>query len=108
MPLILEFEFENGDKEIERIPAEIWRYNDKTISKVFVFDRIIKKIVLDPYIELFDTDLGNNVMFAPPVFEKVELIKEAKPAPNLMQLKKESDSKKVKNQKICSGSAEVS
>ena len=33
MPLVIEFEFEDGEKTIERIPAEIWRKNTKTVSR---------------------------------------------------------------------------
>ena len=36
MPLIIQFTYRDGSKEIERIPAEIWRLNDKKVTKVFV------------------------------------------------------------------------
>jgi len=60
MPVILEFEFVDGEKEVIRIPAEIWRHNDKKVSKVFFFEKEIKSIVLDPYLETADVDLSNN------------------------------------------------
>ena len=36
MPIILEFEYKDGTKEVVRIPAEIWRKNDKVVKKVFI------------------------------------------------------------------------
>jgi hypothetical protein len=60
MPLILEFTFEDGSKEICRIPAEIWRMYEDEVSKVFIFDKIVKSVRLDPFLETADTDLDNN------------------------------------------------
>ncbi|MCS6904101.1 MAG: M1 family metallopeptidase [Bacteroidia bacterium] len=60
MPIILEFEFEDGTKEIHRIPAEIWRLNDKSVTKVFLTNKNIKNITLDPYLETADIDTSNN------------------------------------------------
>lgn len=59
-PLILEFELEDGAKVEKRIPAEIWRYNDKRVSKVFITPKPVKSITLDPYLELADVDMSNN------------------------------------------------
>ena len=63
MPLIIEFEFEDGSKIIKRIPAEIWRKNNYTIKKVFPFKKSVKNIVLDPFEETADIDLKNNCWF---------------------------------------------
>ena len=60
MPLILEFEYVDGSKEEVRIPAEIWKMSTETISKVFVCEKEVKSISLDPFLETADTDLGNN------------------------------------------------
>lgn len=59
-PLILQFELEDGTKVEQRIPAEIWRYNDKAVSKVFIMPQPVKSIVLDPYLETADIDMSNN------------------------------------------------
>ena len=64
MPLILLFEFNDGSEEEIRIPAEIWKMNESTITKVFAFDKEVKSISLDPYQETADTDMENN--FWPP------------------------------------------
>ena len=72
MPLILEFEFEDGTKSIRRIPAEIWKKNNDKIQKVFGFKKEVKSIYLDPFLETADTDLNNNswpMIYHPSTFE---------------------------------------
>jgi hypothetical protein len=64
MPLILQFEFEDGTEEIQRIPVEIWGQNNFEVSKVFRFKKVVKSISLDPFLETADVDLNNN--FWPP------------------------------------------
>lgn len=96
MPLVVDFEFENGDKMIERIPAEIWRKNTKTISKVFVFDKTVKKVTLDPHRELVDANYENNVLSGPTTYEKLELTTQRKSPPNPMQLQKKAEELKKK------------
>jgi hypothetical protein len=61
MPLILEFEYEDGEREVRRIPAEIWKMSEPTVTKVFVTERPAVRITLDPYMETADVDMGNNV-----------------------------------------------
>ena len=61
MPLIVEFEYEDGEREVRRIPAEIWKMSEPTVTKVFVTDRPAVRITLDPYMETADVDMGNNV-----------------------------------------------
>lgn len=60
MPLIIRFEYADGSSEEQRIPAEIWRRNSEQVSKVFVLEKEVKQIILDPYLETADTDTGNN------------------------------------------------
>ncbi|MCS6974351.1 MAG: M1 family aminopeptidase, partial [Cyclobacteriaceae bacterium] len=61
MPVILEWTFKDGSKEIERIPAEIWRTNEHTVTKVFVKDKEVVRVVVDPKKETSDTDDSDNV-----------------------------------------------
>jgi hypothetical protein len=60
MPLIIRMEFENGKDSVMRIPAEIWRTNDKECSKVVLVDYAVKQFTLDPYLETADVNLDNN------------------------------------------------
>ncbi len=60
MPLIVKFSFEDGTSEIQRIPAEIWRKDDLTVTKVFRVKKAAVSIILDPYQECADVDMDNN------------------------------------------------
>ncbi len=50
MPEILDFVYEDGSTETERIPAEIWKRGESNITKVFRTDKEVKEIILDPYL----------------------------------------------------------
>ena len=87
MPVILEWEYEDGTKEMETIPVEIWRKNENNFTKVFVKDKIVKGIVVDPYRETADADLENNnwpVKELPSRFQVYKKHKQGK-TPNPMQ-----------------------
>lgn len=60
MPLVIEWTYKDGSKEIDRLPAEIWRHNEQEVSKVFVKEKEVVSIVLDPNLELADVDMSNN------------------------------------------------
>jgi hypothetical protein len=60
MPVILEFTFEDGSKLKDKSSAQIWRHNEKKISKTFYFDKKLKSIQLDPMRETADIDTSNN------------------------------------------------
>ena len=60
MPIIVEFEYEDGTKERKHYPAQIWRHNDKEVRKVFPSSKVITKITVDPDEETADVDLSNN------------------------------------------------
>ena len=61
MPVIIEWTYKDGTKEIERIPAEIWRLNENQIKKVFVKDKEVVNIVIDPLKETADVNTDDNV-----------------------------------------------
>ena len=60
MPIILEWLYKDGSREIERIPAQVWRRNEKKLSKTFLKDKEVASIKLDPYKETADVDESNN------------------------------------------------
>lgn len=60
MPIILEWTYKDGTKEIERIPAQVWRRNEKNVVKTFMKDKEVASIKLDPYKETADIDESNN------------------------------------------------
>lgn len=61
MPVIIEWTYKDGTKEIEKIPAEIWRLNEQVATKTFVKDKEVVNIVLDPKGETADVSLEDNV-----------------------------------------------
>ena len=61
MPLIVEFELEDGERVVQKIPAEIWKMSEPTVTKVFVVDKPAVRITLDPYMETADVDMSDNV-----------------------------------------------
>ncbi|NQY11825.1 MAG: M1 family metallopeptidase [Flavobacteriales bacterium] len=86
MPIILEFEYTDGSKEVVRIPAEIWVQNSESITKVFILDKEVARVTLDPLLETADVDRNNN--YWPPRMEptRFELYKaKDKSKDNLMQ-----------------------
>ncbi|MDG2012695.1 MAG: hypothetical protein P8J33_04270, partial [Pirellulaceae bacterium] len=60
MPLIVELEFQDGTKEVRRIPAEIWRRDNRAVSKMFITEKPVKQITLDPRGETADSSVVNN------------------------------------------------
>lgn len=61
MPLILEWTYADGTKEVESIAAEIWRYNEKEVQRVFVKDKAVAFVALDPYEQTADIRTANNI-----------------------------------------------
>ncbi|MER3472412.1 MAG: aminopeptidase, partial [Chitinophagaceae bacterium] len=60
MPIIIEWTYEDGTKEIDVIPAQIWRYNENKVTKFFMKDKRVTGIRLDPMRETADIDESNN------------------------------------------------
>lgn len=75
MPVIIEWTFKDGTKEIEKLPAEIWRTNEFTFTKVFVKEKEVTSIVIDPKKETSDINAEDNVF---PRVEKVSKFDELK------------------------------
>ena len=90
MPLILEWEYADGTREVERIPAEIWRQSDE-VSKVFMKRKEVKAVTLDPFLETADCDLNNNSWPPRMVPTRFDVFKERERdgrRPNPMQLER--------------------
>jgi hypothetical protein len=60
MPVIIEWTYADGTKEVEKIPAQVWRKNEKGFTKVFIKDKQVTGIKLDPMRETADIDESNN------------------------------------------------
>jgi hypothetical protein len=60
MPIIIEWTYKDGTKEVDRIPAQVWRKNEDKLTKLFVKDKEVASIKLDPMRETADIDESNN------------------------------------------------
>src|SRR6185503_567475 len=60
MPIIIEWTYKDGTKEIDRIPAQVWRLNENKVVKSFIKDKEVASIKLDPLRETSDIDSVNN------------------------------------------------
>lgn len=76
MPIIVQFTYKDGTKEIRQIPAEIWRKGDTSVTKVFATNREVASIQLDPYLQTADIDTGNNAWQGELVLTRFELYKQ--------------------------------
>ncbi|WP_304064385.1 M1 family metallopeptidase [Pedobacter glucosidilyticus] len=60
MPIIIEWTYTDGSKEVDYIPAYIWRKNEEKVTKVFAKAKEMASVKLDPYKETADIDESNN------------------------------------------------
>ena len=60
MPIIIEWNYKDGTKEIEKIPAQVWRLNEGKVVKSFIKDKEVASVKLDPYRETADINTSNN------------------------------------------------
>jgi len=75
MPVIIELEMVDGSKQLHKIPAEIWRHDEKEVKKVFVTDKEVRQYSLDPYLETADVDTSNNYFPPMPKVSRFDLYK---------------------------------
>lgn len=60
MPIIVEWTFKDGSKEIDRVPVQVWRKNENKVTKTFMKDKEVASILLDPMRETADINTANN------------------------------------------------
>lgn len=92
-PVIIQAKFEDGSDEIIRIPAEIWKMDQETVTKVLIFDKKVKEFQLDPFLETADCDTENNVYPPKSSSSRFQLFKEAQSNENPMQRQKRLEGK---------------
>jgi hypothetical protein len=84
-PLVLEIELKSGKKYIERVPAEVWRYSSRKITKLIVTDEPMTGLTQDPYWETADIDTSNNAWPRKITPSRLELFKTEKGKDDLMK-----------------------
>jgi len=60
LPLIVELTYEDGTKERQQFPAEIWSKHDTEVKRIFASSKQITNIAVDPDLETADIDITNN------------------------------------------------
>ena len=60
MPIIIEWTFKDGSKQIDRIPVYVWRKNENKVTKAFLKEKEVASIKLDPLRETADINEANN------------------------------------------------
>ena len=96
MPIIIEWTYKDGTKEIERIPAQVWRKNEKNVVKTFMKDKEVASVKLDPYKETADVDETNNTAGTIKEPSKFKLFKQKQnvpPAPGINPMQKAMEKK---------------
>ena len=77
MPVIVEWTFKDGSKETDKIPVSVWRLNEYTFTKVFIKDKEVAGIRVDPYRETADIEESNNMWPVKELPSRFQLFKEA-------------------------------
>jgi hypothetical protein len=75
-PLIIQFNYEDGTSDIERINAYVWRKNENEVTKTFIKKNKVVSIQLDPMRETADINESNNLWKIKAAPSKFTLFKE--------------------------------
>ncbi len=98
MPIILEWTYKDGTKEIEKIPAQVWRKNENKVIKTFMKDKEVASVKLDPYNETADINTANNTygdIKEPSRFKVFKQKQNVTPAPGINPMQKAMEKKKA-------------
>jgi len=60
MPIIIEWTYKDGSKDVDRIGVNVWRKNENKVIKTFLKDKEVVSVKLDPFRETADIDEKNN------------------------------------------------
>lgn len=60
MPVVIQWTYADGSTEIEQLPAEVWRRNEKEFTKLFIKDKQVTSVKVDPFEMTADVNTGNN------------------------------------------------
>ena len=101
MPILLDIVYEDGSNQSVQIPAEIWRQNNRKVTKLWITEKVIESVSVDSYRETADADLSNNVF--PQKIEKSRFTvfkepKEKNPMQKAAEAEAESDDSEEKSQ----------
>ncbi|MFT7461811.1 MAG: hypothetical protein ACI9EF_000145 [Pseudohongiellaceae bacterium] len=90
MPAELRLDFEDGSTEELRIPAEIWRRDPNAVAKLFITEKTLSAVILDPRHEVADADTSNN-RWPPEIKRSTIRLTERDKSKNPMQRQRDAD-----------------
>jgi hypothetical protein len=96
MPIIIEWTYKDGTKEIDRIPAQVWRKNEGKLMKSFMKNKEVASIKLDPMRETADIDESNNswnTIAAPSKFQLYKQKQNVTPGTQINPMQKAAEKK---------------
>ena len=73
MPLIVEYKYSDGSTERIVYPAQLWRKNDSSVTKIIASNKELIGVTIDTDFETADVNMDNNnwpKQEAPSDFEK--------------------------------------
>jgi hypothetical protein len=65
LPLQIEVTYDDGTKELVKLPADVWRRNELAFTYGFFSKKTVTQVVLDPKEALADIDRSNNTWKKP-------------------------------------------
>jgi hypothetical protein len=77
-PILIEWTYADGTKEMEKLPAEVWKMNENQVTKTFMKNKEVTKIVVDPNKMTADIDTEDNVFPRKAPASRVDKFKEGK------------------------------
>ncbi|MEM9701844.1 MAG: M1 family aminopeptidase [Planctomycetota bacterium] len=99
MPVILKLTFADGSTEEVRLPAEIWRANNRKITKLLLRKKTIEKVELDPNRETADVDREDNMLPRELVQSRFKLFK-SRSSSNPMQDAKRAEARAAREKAL--------
>jgi hypothetical protein len=83
-PLPLTIRYVDGSTEEMLVPAEVWRYDAESVTKLLIRPKRVESIELDARHQIADADAGNNVFPRRIPQSRIELFKAKDRSRNLM------------------------
>ena len=88
MPVIIQWTYADGSTELETIPVQIWRKNEDQFTKVFIKEKVVTAIHIDPFKQTADIDESNNNWPVREIPKKFQIYKSNKVVPPLNPMQK--------------------
>lgn len=66
MPIQLGITYDDGSSSLVKLPADVWRYSEKSFTYGFFSDKGLSQVVIDPNEVFADINRENNTWKAPP------------------------------------------